>query len=188
MLGHGCQALPLFTQMTTQTLNFVWKPARSWVYSEGRPSSIKAIILHDTRGHKAGDISTLLGYTERCVSCHWYVTRKGELYHFVQDDDVAYHAGLTFKPSLQGNSVSVGIEMEHMYGEGWPDAQLRKTAQLIAFERQKHGSKLPVFSHATVAKPKGRKDDPEHFNWRKLSEYVKLYSQVVWTARKSNGA
>ena len=73
-------------------IRYNWQPAQAfkpWRPGEGR---ITAIILHSSDGHEAGDIATLTGPR---VSAHWYVTRAGAIWHFVDDGDTAYPVSYT---------------------------------------------------------------------------------------------
>jgi len=158
-------------------LRYIWIPAKA--FRARKPeASICALILHSTDGRKAGDIATLTGNK---VSVHWYVTRSGELYHFVQDSDCAFHTGAVTNKRY-GNDYTIGIEQEHFDGkEDWPDVQVQKVAELVAFERQKYGP-IPILSHAAVAYPKGRKVDPVNYPWDKLSAYFNEAKNATWKA------
>lgn len=167
-----------------ETLRAKWIAAAD--YRRGR---ISAIVLHSTDGRKAGDIPTLTAKGSPTVSCHFYVTRKGELYQFVREDDTAYHAGIVLKQE-DGNASTIGIECEHFdpnddypRGEDWPDIQIRTIAKLIAYLRNKYGT-LPVKSHAEIAAPIGRKIDPHDFPWTILGIYVKGEMNKEWTLER----
>lgn len=172
--------------METQPLYYTWIPCTSSHYTKGRAgAAIESIILHSTDGSKDGDIATLSGKTERLVSVHWYVTRKGEIYHFVQDSDTAWHAGKV-RDEMYDNHHSIGIEQEHYdYQEEWPAVQIEAAARLIVALRQKHGVDLPVKSHAYVARPAGRKNDPARYPWADLAIDAKRANETEWvlTAR-----
>lgn len=141
-------------------------------------SKIQSIILHSTDGREIGDVETFTTGGGKGVSIHWYVTREGKVYHFVQDLDCAYHAGLVLSQS-NNNDSSIGIEQEHFddEDEDWPDVQVREVAKLVVYLRSKFGE-IPVFSHAAIAKPHGRKQDPKNYPWDKLRDYVKEISKV----------
>jgi N-acetylmuramoyl-L-alanine amidase len=142
---------------------------------------VESVILHSTDGHKDGDITTLTGNTDRPVSVHWYVTKTGDLYHFVDNNDIAWHAGKV-SDAMYSNEHSIGVEQEHLDGEEtWTDAQLLTVARLCAAFRQRYGSGLPIKSHAEVATPKGRKEDPKDFPWDKFSALVQANMGTRWT-------
>jgi N-acetylmuramoyl-L-alanine amidase len=161
-------------------IEYTWRPAR--YYRHGRPGSIKSILLHSTGGSEIGDVATLAGNTDRKVSVHWYVTRAGRVYHFVQDADTAWHAGVVVSSKF-ANEASLGIEQEHVDGvQDWPDVQVQTVGRLVAYLRQKHGADLVVTSHAAAAAPAGRKVDPVNYPWDKLHAAFQEYSGTHWSA------
>jgi N-acetylmuramoyl-L-alanine amidase len=133
----------------------------------GEQMRIRNIVLHSSDGRETGDLDTLTGDD---VSAHWYVTRDGRIFHLVNDEDTAFHAGRTFKPRFFSNEATVGIEQEHFdpdpprrpHNEDWPAAQVETVARLVAFLCQEHGLMPPddIKTHAKIAFPAGRKQDP----------------------------
>lgn len=156
-------------------LPYKWIPAESSVFQQGRNgASVKNIILHSTDGRCAGDIATLTGQDTDAgthkVSVHWYVTRTGDIYHFVDDGDTAWHTGAV-SDLVYDNRHTIGIEHEHYDGsEDWPDAQVNSSALVVAFLRQQYPG-IGIAHHADIATPSGRKVDP--VNWP---------SQRFWSA------
>lgn len=161
------------------TLNYKWVPAHSSVFRARREgATVESLILHSTDGRCGGDIATLTGEDTdngtHTVSVHWYVTRTGDIYHFVADDDCAFHAGAV-NAQKYDNDHSIGIEHEHFDGqEDWPDAQIQASALVGAFLLQQYPD-IEVTHHATVAFPAGRKVDPVNFRgddwWQALGSY-----------------
>jgi AmpD protein len=148
-------------------------------YVKGRaPWKIKSIILHSTDGHKEGDIATLTGTR---VSVHWYVTKTGEVFHFVDNADTAWHAGVV-NDLIYSNKASIGIEQEHIDGaEEWPDCQVLTTARICAALMQKyHIMQKYIRSHADIAYPRGRKVDPESYPWDKFNKYLEEALKTPW--------
>jgi N-acetyl-anhydromuramyl-L-alanine amidase AmpD len=144
-------------------------------FRTGRALSIRNIVLHSSDGREAGDIATLTGPK---VSAHWYVTRTGKIFHIVNDEDTAFHAGKVRKPNFFSNAATVGIEQEHFdpfppakpHNEDWPDAQINAVARLTAFLCQQHNLHIPddVKTHAEIASPPGRKQDPSGYPFEKF--------------------
>lgn len=164
-------------------LKYIWKPAQS--FTPGRIHPISAIILHSTDGNMPGCLDTLTG-TDPAVSSHWLVDRDGTLYHLVQDSDTAYHAGVVDDPVHHGNAATIGIEQVHLDGqESWPDALVQTTSTLVAALRQKHGLSLPVLSHAAVARPVGRKQDPKAMPWDDLHTLVTEALKQTWVLEQA---
>lgn len=145
-------------QMTVSGLTFLWIPAKC--FTKGRIKPLTGIVLHSSDGRLDGDIEQLTG--NHGVSSHWYVAKSGTIYHFVQNTDTAWHAGRAI-PGW-GNASTIGIESEHIdHQEEWPEPLVSSVKRLVAWLRTHHGLPLPVKSHAEIALPKGRKEDPWKF-------------------------
>lgn len=158
--------------MSTELL-YIWKEAVPKAFRHPRRGTVKSLILHSTDGREAGDVPTLMGKDSHLVSVHWYITRTGKIYHFVQNGDEAFHAGTVINPRFS-NANSIGIEHEHFDGsEDWPDVQIEASALLYAFLRQEYPN-IEVTHHSLAASPQGRKRDPvawpsDRF-WKAVSE------------------
>lgn len=165
----------------SDVIRYHWIEAKH--YTKGRKRPIQSILLHATEGHRTGDIQTLVGGDGRKVSVHWYVCKNGDIYHFVQDADTANHAGSTFDAKFS-NASSIGIEQEHIDNqEAWTDTQVQAVANLVAFIMQKHGE-LEIAYHRDVAKPHGRKTDPQGFPLQKFSVLLAEAEKKTWSAEQ----
>jgi N-acetylmuramoyl-L-alanine amidase len=142
-----------------------WSPNR-----RPRPAGarILVVVLHSTGGWFAGAVSWLRNRRSK-VSAHFVVSRKGQVEKLVPLSDVAYHAGRAeWRGRGDVNAVSIGIEMEHFDGrQDWPPAQVQAVAWLVATLQRAYPG-VAVTSHAEVARPRGRKVDPQAFPWRRL--------------------
>jgi N-acetylmuramoyl-L-alanine amidase len=158
----------------------------------GEAMQIRNIILHSSDGRKGGDLATLTGED---VSAHWYVTRAGEIFHLVNDEDTAFHAGKVTKPRFFSNAATVGIEQEHFdpdpqagrpNNEDWPETQIETVAELVAFLLQEHSLNSPddIKTHAEVAAPAGRKQDPFGYPFSHFFSLVADNRQFDWTAKE----
>jgi len=150
-------------------LKYKWIPCKKGYYTPYKKGvrNIEGIIIHQTDGYEAGDVATLSGQTKRKVSAHWYVAKTGKIYHFVDNNDIAWHAGECIRG--WGNSNTIGIENEHIGNKrDWTDAQMDALAKLIVALRQKYGKNIICKGHSDVAVPRGRKVDPEGFDWNDL--------------------
>jgi|LSQX01.2.fsa_nt_gb N-acetyl-anhydromuramyl-L-alanine amidase AmpD len=135
-----------------------------------------AIILHHTGGAEAGDLAWLTNPTSG-VSADFLITRGGVIYKLNPDLTIfyTYHAGVS---ELDGcaqkngsiNISTIGIEMSHRIEEDWPAAQVEACAKLCWWlEASGKVTRHKIVSHRAVAKPRGRKNDPEGFPWKKFS-------------------
>lgn len=160
--------------MANRVINYIWKQAQAYRKGrtrKGKPETIQTIVLHSTDGREQGDVDTLTG---KKVSSHWYITRKGKTYHFVADSDTAYHAGNATSKKYE-NVASIGIEQEHIDGkDDWPDAQVQATARISAYLCNKYNlnPRNDIRSHAYIASPRGRKQDPVGFPWNKYFSWL----------------
>ncbi len=82
--------------------------------------STRGLVIHWTAGHEPGDLAALTGGQ---VDVHFYVTKAGKVYQFLDSDSCAWHAFHT------ANDYCVGIEHEGS-GEPWTRAQLDASAKL----------------------------------------------------------
>lgn len=150
-------------------MNVIQYPAlRYFDVTDGR--RIDAIVMHHTAGVKAGDLWTLSGRDRRHkVSCHYYVTKLGEIFQLVRDQDIAWHAGVS---ALNGEPnvgrFSLGVEMENL-GNGrdpYPQDQLNAVVWLARNKVQEYSvPRERLVRHLDVALPPGRKNDPRGFPW-----------------------
>lgn len=150
----------------------VWQGKRKF---DARKLPITYIVLHTTGGK---DSRNWLSKWDRQqpqskqnnVSIHYLISRTGAIYQIVEDQNRAWHVGTCKMPNgeVDGNSCSIGIEIEHLNEPDYPEAQLAALAELVTMLMAKYA--IPgkfVVSHASVARPGPniRKKDPVNFDW-----------------------
>lgn len=93
-------------------------------YSPGRNGrKIIAIVDHITAGLMPGTLTWMQNPLAK-ASAHYLVTRKGEIYQLVREEDTAYHAGVVNKPNWalydgsNPNYYTIGIEHEGYKNQG----------------------------------------------------------------------
>jgi N-acetyl-anhydromuramyl-L-alanine amidase AmpD len=156
-------------------------PALPSVITPRTRRTIELIMLHSTGGRKPGDLFTLSGNdATHPVSCHYYVTKEGDVYQLVQDKDVAWHAGVcrTWNGKNVGN-VSLGIELENLNrnGDPYPEVQLAAAVALLRAKLTEHRLGIDrVIRHADYALPAGRRTDPVGLDWPAFLTRVSLAS------------
>ncbi len=137
-----------------------------------------AIVFHTGEGDSADDDIHELTKSAK-ASSHYYVTRKGTVFQFVDDSQRALHAGPTrYLGRADWNDFSVGIETEHRKGQTWPQAQLDAIAELLKHLVTTHGViRERVAAHRWVRNPSSPlHQDPTDFPDRKLRGFItKLY-------------
>jgi N-acetylmuramoyl-L-alanine amidase len=150
----------------------VWQNNRKY---NKRRLPIRYIVLHTTGGTDSrGWLSKWNRKSPKSaqneVSIHYLISRKGLIYQIVDDKNRAWHVGDCLMPDKEtdGNSCSIGIEIEHLNEPDFPEAQLAALAELVKMLMDKYT--IPgkfVVSHASVARPGPniRKIDPVNFDW-----------------------
>lgn len=116
-----------------------WHGAYSGNYTAAsRPSSnpIDKIVIHRVQGSYASALNWFRD-SRAGVSAHYTVAKDGRVGQSVQEKDIAYHAG-----NWPVNQTAIGIEHEGYFGDPWPDAMYRASAQLSAYLCRKYG--IPV--------------------------------------------
>jgi len=148
-------------------MNIAAAPAHRGNFS-ARPLGTKprAVVYHETGGTAASAIAWFQDPTSR-VSAHYIVGVGGTIYNCVPETMKAWHAGesvLWNEPDV--NSYSLGVELEHA-GEGiYPAAQIEALLMLAADISERY--RIPLHAHVGhlhVCLPKGRKVDPQDFDW-----------------------
>lgn len=136
-----------------------------------REAAIAHLVLHHTA--QPLDVSLDLLRFGR-VSAHYVVDVNGDVYRLVDEDRVAWHAGLSWWGDARGlNATSIGIELVNMDGNlhDYPGAQRDAVTDLCRGILARHPgiAARGVVGHSDIA-PK-RKDDPGgRFFWRALAE------------------
>lgn len=135
---------------------------------------VKGILLHaDASPSEKGTLSWIQS-SESKVSYHALVGRDGTVYTCVPYDRRAWHAGQgEFLGSKDPNRISIGLCFANRNNGKEPltQAQIEGMQTLIAEVRRRYGW-LPVTTHAQVALPPGRKNDPEHVPNFRLEDYA----------------
>lgn len=103
------------------------------------------------------------------VSAHFFITRAGVLWQFVDCDQRAWHAGVSrYRGRERCNDDSVGVELEGLEGRTFTPAQYTALARLS----QDLAARYPIAhiaGHEHIAP--GRKQDPgPGFQWRRLQQ------------------
>src|SRR4051794_40174971 len=140
--------------------------------SDERPAGIKGIaciVLHATAdgSDEEGAESWLCDPSSR-VSAHLHIRRDGTVVRLVGDHLRAWHAGESeWKGASHVNDFSLGWELANRNDgkEQYTPAQYAALSRLGA-HYVAQGLDLGCFvAHADVALPRGRKTDPQGFDW-----------------------
>lgn len=103
------------------------------------------------------------------VSAHFFITRTGQVWQFVDCAQRAWHAGAScYRGRSQCNDDSIGIELEGLEGDSFEPAQYAALAALCQDLAQRHPI-AHIAGHEHIAP--GRKADPgAGFDWPQLQQ------------------
>lgn len=142
----------------------------------GDPQGI--ILHHDGAGKngEAGSIAWLSHYHANPVSTNQYVKRDGTIVQIVANNLIAWHAGLSqWMGRDDCNAWCIGIEIANA-GDGvepYTVAEYESVSQTVAYLcALYHIPDHNVTSHARVALPAGRKNDPLGWDWARFWKRV----------------
>ena len=107
-------------------------PSPNWEPRKKGPP--RFVVIHATASHFSSAFGWLRNPLSR-VSAHYLIDRDGTTYQLVDEDKVAWHAGLSFWRGLSGlNAYSIGIELVNLNNgkDPYPEAQCEACARLVA--------------------------------------------------------
>lgn len=151
------------------------KPNTIWRYSpnfSSRNVPIDSIILHGTGKRSDAEVVQCFCDSENQLSAHYFIASTGVIYQFVQDQNVAWHAGISaWKDMTSLNFNSIGIELFNpTAGNGKPyvKPQYEALYKLMSYLINTYNIPLKnVLGHSDVAPD--RKTDPGcFFEWNGL--------------------
>lgn len=144
----------------------------SWGFLKKNKRDIDTIIIHSSYnavGKDTHDLDDIIykEYQPYGVSPHYIISREGEIYRLVADNNVAYHAGKSQVPDGRGsvNDFSIGIEIVNTKSEKPTEKQYTALKSLIKSLKNEYEIKY-VLGHSEIAP--GRKDDPWNFDWKNI--------------------
>ena len=138
-------------------------------------NTIDTIILHYTGMDSAKSALNYLCNEKSKVSAHYFIDEKGKLLQLVEDDKVAWHAGVSkWLDRKNLNETSIGIELVnpgHKYGyREFTIEQYEILEKLIKFLINKYDIKIDrILGHSDIA-PSRKLDPGEKFDWHRLAK------------------
>ena len=136
---------------------------------------IKFLIIHYTGMQSMRASIKRLMSTKHKVSCHYLISRKGEIYQLVKDNHIAWHAGKSKWGKIKNlNSSSIGIELEnrgHQFGyQKFSKKQINLLIKLCHKLKSKYRIKNHfILGHSDIA-PLRKIDPGEKFPWQYLAK------------------
>ena len=138
-------------------------------------SDIKIIVIHYTgMQSEIASIKKLLDRRHK-VSCHYLISRKGQIIKMVEENKIAWHAGKSkWKNFNNLNKNSIGIELVnkgHEFGyEKFTKSQINKLIKLcLTLKRKYKIYNSSIVGHSDIA-PLRKKDPGEKFPWNLLNK------------------
>ena len=142
-------------------------------FTKVKNRKIKFIIIHYTGLKTALSSIRRLKSKKHKVSCHYLIDNSGRIVQMVKDQDVAWHAGVSYWDGMKDlNNSSIGIELQNK-GQEFGYEQFRKDQissliSLIKLLKQKYNiSDAFILGHSDISP--NRKIDPGYlFPWHQL--------------------
>ena len=136
-----------------------------------RTEKVDTLVLHFTALDLESSLR-ILRYGD--VSSHYVLAEDGSVWKILEDNEVAWHAGLSMwhgRPNVNGRSI--GVEIVNLDGNtrDYPATQIAALIELCTtiITRNPGISPRNIVGHSDIA-PK-RKDDPgRKFPWKELAE------------------
>jgi len=149
-------------------------------------NSIKIIIIHYTGMQSERESIIRLCSTKAKVSSHFLINQNGKVYRFVQDNQIAWHAGKSCWGKYKNlNKNSIGIELVnkgHQFGyTNFKKNQLLSLIKICKILVKKYKiKKRNIIGHSDIA-PLRKIDPGEKFPWKQLSKK----NIGIWHSSKS---
>jgi len=167
-------------------INYSKKFSEFFDYSKDR-RQIDFIILHHIEAKNIFEAIELLKKYQ--VSSHFIIDENGEIYNLVDENNIAYHAGVSNWKGFEGlNKNSIGIEFfnANAFTKKFTKKQLKAGVELCLYLMKKYNISSPnIVGHSDIAYDKttnlhNRKQDPSHlFDWKFFAKNgVGLFPQV----------
>ena len=109
------------------------------------------------------------------MSSHFLISQNGKVYRFVQDDQIAWHAGKSCWGEYKNlNKNSIGIELVnkgHQFGyTKFKKKQLSSLIKICRILTKKYKiKKKNIVGHSDIS-PLRKKDPGEKFPWKQLAK------------------
>lgn len=133
-------------------------------------AAIELLVLHHTAGTDEGAEAWMCNPKAQ-ASAHLHVRRDGTTTRLVADHLAAWHAGVAeWQGAGSVNARSLGIEIGNRGdgSEAYTPAQYAAVAAIVEHYLAQGLAKENVTSHAAVARPVGRKNDPYLWDWDRM--------------------
>jgi N-acetyl-anhydromuramyl-L-alanine amidase AmpD len=126
-----------------------------------RDTTRNFIVIHND-GANMTAVQTRNVLRRRRLAYHYFISREGRIYQFVDPKYVARHAGISLKDGmLNWNDFSIGICLQGMNGLAYSDRQYASLQILVNQLKSRYNNiGHQLYTHSEIAFPWGRKKDP----------------------------
>lgn len=138
---------------------------------------VDTVVVHSTViNTMEGTIRAFQDDKVRRVSAHYCIDRDGSVVQMVDERLTSWHAGVSELEGKPGvNGFSIGIELINLNDgkDPYPPAQVQSLSKVIRDIRSRW--RVPdsrIVSHALIARPIGRKNDPLGFDFDQLLHLI----------------
>lgn len=156
---------------------------------------IQFLIMHHLQANSVEE--TIKSLELYGVSAHYLIDYDGVIYQIVEDNDIAFHAGVSYWDGFDGlNKNSIGIEFinSNPFENEFSPQQIQSGVNLASFLIDKYQIKNRyVLGHSDIAyNPDSgfldRKQDPSHlFNWHIFAQNnIGLYPHLYFDNSAQN--
>ena len=157
-----------------------WKQSPNYSRGRGGRKPI-AIVNHITAGLMPGTLSWLCNPAAK-ASAHYLVTKAGQIWQLVKDEDTAWHAGFVNKPKWvlydgsNPNRYTIGIEYECVSGGELTEIQYQAGLWLTDKLVKKHSIPIDrnhIIGHYEIDAVNRPNDPGIYFPWNRLIKDLK---------------
>ena len=146
---------------------------KSLNFNERRSTKVNLIIIHYTALNSISESLQYLCAKKNKVSCHYLISKKGEIYNLVSENKRAWHAGKSFWNGTSDiNSSSIGIEIDYnpfQYKKYTKEA-IKCLIDLLKVLAKKYKIKTKnILGHSDIA-PYRKIDPGNNFPWHLLEK------------------
>lgn len=145
------------------------------------------VVIHHTQANSTDEAIKM--YKNYGVSAHYVIDEIGGIFLLVEEEDVAFHAGVSYWAGVDGlNNCSIGIEFisSDPFENGFSQKQMDIGLELLKNLVKKYSIKQQnIVGHSDIAydrqeKLLNRKQDPSHlFDWSFLARSnVGIFPQI----------
>jgi len=160
---------------------------------KNEPRKIDFLVLHHIEASSVAHAIKQLH--EHQVSSHFLIDESGKIFELVEENDVAYHAGVSYWRGVDGlNQNSIGIEFINSspFTKKFAAVQMQAGLELCRYLIAKYNIEARnIVGHSDIAYSQesgflDRKQDPSHlFDWKFLAQNgVGIFPKKISSAEK----